>query len=252
MRKGLLIVDRGSRESDVKHELEEICSLIKEKTEYVYSNYCFLEVVPPFIDEGIHNSMIHNLDLLTIVPYFLYPGMKLKDSVKQCASFCFNKSIKLVITKPLSYHHLISDLVKDRIKKVKEEKKILDDDHDLDILIIGHGSSDRRAHDAFVFTVNKIIPSYRNVQYCFLELDEPNIDEGVRLLLKNKPKKIIVVPYFLHKGIHIKQDVLEDLNKALKKYGFSDVFITEHFGVDEKLVDLILDRAAEVEKRIVI
>ena len=85
MRKGLLIIDRGSREPEVREELERICSIAKTKGEYYYVNYCFLEVLPPFIEEGIKKCQENDVDLITVMPYFLYPGMKLKDSVSQCA-----------------------------------------------------------------------------------------------------------------------------------------------------------------------
>ena len=53
MKRGLLLIDRGSREKEAKEELDIICKRIKEKGNYEVSNYCFLEVIPPFIEEGI-------------------------------------------------------------------------------------------------------------------------------------------------------------------------------------------------------
>ena len=78
MKRGLLLIDRGSREKEAKQELEVICKKIKEKGDYKFSNYCFLEVIPPYIEEGINQSLTHNIDELTIVPYFLYPGKRSK------------------------------------------------------------------------------------------------------------------------------------------------------------------------------
>jgi sirohydrochlorin ferrochelatase len=58
------------------------------------------------------------------------------------------------------------------------------------------------------------------------------------------------VPYFLHKGAHIKRDVIKDLDAALDKHNFKNAFMGQHLGVDEKLVDIIIERAREVEKRL--
>ena len=49
MKRGLLLIDRGSRENEVKEELEFICDKVKEKGKYDFLNYCFLEVIPPFM-----------------------------------------------------------------------------------------------------------------------------------------------------------------------------------------------------------
>jgi sirohydrochlorin ferrochelatase len=57
------------------------------------------------------------------------------------------------------------------------------------------------------------------------------------------------MPYFLHKGAHIKRDIITNINAALEKYRFQNVFMTKHLGVDEKLVDLIVERVKEVEEK---
>jgi sirohydrochlorin ferrochelatase len=57
------------------------------------------------------------------------------------------------------------------------------------------------------------------------------------------------MPYFLHKGAHIKYDVITDVNAAVEKYRFKNIFMTKHLGVDEKLVDLIVERAREIEEK---
>jgi hypothetical protein len=43
--------------------------------------------------------------------------------------------------------------------------------------------------------------------------------------------------------------VIKDLNAALDKYKFKNAFMGHHLGVDEKLVNIIIERAREVEKR---
>jgi sirohydrochlorin ferrochelatase len=250
LKKALLIVDRGSRESDVNEELEQFCSLVKRVASYEYVGYCFLEVLPPFIAEGISLCMASGAGFITVMPYFLYPGLKLKDTVRQSAKMARDKNLKLVITKPLSYHPMMGQLVVDSIKRLKTNNSINYSDKECDVVLIGHGSSDRNAHDAFVYTAKVIMPYYRNVYFCFLELDRPNIEEGIERALAGYPKVLLLMPYFLHKGAHIKRDVVKDVNTALEKYKFKKGFLGLHLGVDEKLVDIMIERAREVEKRV--
>ena len=94
LKKALLIIDRGSREPDVRLELQDICSIAKCKAGYDYTDYCFLEVLPPFIDEGIKKCLDNGADFITVMPYFLYSGMKLKDSVKQSAKILPNQEFE--------------------------------------------------------------------------------------------------------------------------------------------------------------
>ena len=53
MKRGLMIIDRGSREREAGEELEIICEKVKEKGNYDFTEFCFLEVVPPFIEDGM-------------------------------------------------------------------------------------------------------------------------------------------------------------------------------------------------------
>ncbi|HEX7140862.1 MAG TPA: CbiX/SirB N-terminal domain-containing protein [Nitrososphaeraceae archaeon] len=251
MRKALLIIDRGSKELEVQEELVKISNRAKEKGGYIYSNFCFLEVIPPYIDEGIRNCLNKNVDLITVMPYFLYPGMKLKDAVKRTAAISKEKRVKLVITKPLCYSEILTFVIVDRLFKLKFSNDIQLKDKECDVLVIGHGSSDRRATEAFIFTINAIKQYYRNVEYCFLELEGPTIQEGINSIIKKNPKIVLIMPYFLHKGIHIKNDVIKEVKTALKSHTFTNILIADHIGVDDKMVSLILQRANEAEKRIV-
>ena len=252
MRKALLIIDRGSKELEVQHELLKISKKKKKKGGYIYSNFCFLEVIPPYIDEGIRNCIKENVDLIIVMPYFLYPGMKLKDAVKKTAAISKEKQVKLVITKPLCYSEVLKFVIIDRLTKLKLLNDIRLQDKECDVLVIGHGSSDRRATEAFIFTINGIKHSYRNVEYCFLKLEGPTIQEGINSIIKKNPKIVLIMPYFLHKGIHIKHDVINEVKTALKRHSFTNILIADHIGVDDNMINLILRRANEVEKRIVL
>ena len=140
LKKAMLIIDRGSREPEVKEELRAICELVKKKGGYDFTDYCFLEVLPPFIEEGIKRCISENVDTITVMPYFLYPGMKLKESVKKCARLCHEMGIKVTFTKPLSYHSILQNLLIERIEDLKSKMNISSLNADCDILVIGHGS----------------------------------------------------------------------------------------------------------------
>jgi sirohydrochlorin ferrochelatase len=248
--KALLLIDRGSREPGVKQELKKICSIAKYKTGYDYATYCFLEVVPPFIEEGIKRCLDNGADFISVMPYFLYPGMKLKDSVKRSAKICYIQDLRMAITKPLSYHSTLKEVLKDRITQLKIENQIQYSDAECDIVVIGHGSSDKNARTAFDHTIKSLIPHYRNVHSCFLELDKPNIEEGIKKSLKHNPKILLLAPYFLHEGAHIKYDIVREVKEALHKYHFKNAYLGRHLGINEKLINIVVERVKEVEKRI--
>src|SRR5574338_362493 len=247
MKRGLLLIDRGSKEREAEEELEKICAAVGKKGNYVFSEYCFLEVVPPYIEDGIKKCLESDIDSLTIVPYFLYPGKKVKAAVTQVMKYQTTTSVKFLVTKPMSMHMTLVRLVKNRIRSALDKDKVVLADNKIDVLVIGHGSKDPNAKMSIKYVVDELSSTYRNVDYCFLEIEEPNIAQGIQKCDSANPDVLVVVFYFLHEGAHVKRDIYEDLNPALEKSKLKKTIITEHIGTDDKMIDFVLERAREVE-----
>ncbi|MGH1520933.1 MAG: sirohydrochlorin chelatase [Nitrosopumilus sp.] len=247
MKRGLLLIDRGSREREASEELDIICQGIKAKGDYVFTDFCFLEVEPPYIEDGISKSLKEDIDSLTIVPYFLYPGKKVKNAVTDVMKFQKETKIKFIVTKPMSMHKTLVSIVENRIETTLNENKIDFQKKDVDVLIIGHGSKDPNAQRSLNYIVNELNDNYRNVSRCWLEIEQPDIFEGIKNCEKNNPNVLIIVFYFLHEGAHVKTDINNDLMPALKESNIKNTYITKHLGTDQKMIDLIIERAKEVE-----
>ena len=248
-RRGLLIIDRGSRQREASEELETICEKIKTKRDYVFTDFCFLEVEPPYIEDGITRCLKENIDSLTIVPYFLYPGKKVKNAVTDVMKFQKDTKVKFLVTKAMSMHKTLVDVVENRIEATIKKNNIELLKKDVDVMIIGHGSVDVNAQRSLNYVVDEMNRSYRNVSRCWLEIEQPDIIEGIKKCEEDKPQVLIIVLYFLHEGAHVKNDVNNDLLPALENSSITKSFTTKHLGVDEKMVDLILERAREVEQQ---
>ena len=197
----MLLIDRGSREKDAGEELAALCKMIKQTRSYDFVDYCFLEVLPPFIEEGITNALKCDLNELTLVPYFLYPGKKVKAAVTSVMAMQKNTKTKFLVTRPMSMHPIMTKLVSNRISSAKNENKIKLNDKETDILIIGHGSMDPNAALSIQYVVNNLKSLYRNVTHCFLEIEKPDIKQGISTA--DSPKVLVIVFYFLHKGAQV-------------------------------------------------
>jgi sirohydrochlorin ferrochelatase len=247
MKRGLLLIDRGSREKEVRDELDFICGKVRERGNYAFAYYCFLEVLPPFIEEGVANCLRKDINALTIVPYFLYPGKKVKAAVNEAIRFQSKTDIKFVVTKPMSMHQAMVDIVESKIQTALEKNKMSMPKAKIDVLVIGHGSKDPHARISIKYVTDKLAQRYRNADYCFLEIEEPTIQQGIQKCDENKPELLVVVFYFLHEGAHVKRDIYADLNPVVEKSHLKKILITEHIGIDERMIDFILQRARDVE-----
>ena len=248
MKRGFLLIDRGSKEREASEELETICNEIKKKCSYAFAEYCFLEVTPPYIEDGIKKCLKSDINFLTIVPYFLYPGKKVKAAVTEVMKYQATTNTKFLVTKPMSMHMTLVKLVENRIKSALDKEGVLLSNDKIDVLVIGHGSKDPNAKMSIKYVVDELGHRYRNVDYCFLEIEEPNIEQGIEACKKRDPEVLVVVFYFLHEGAHVKTDINADLKPALEKYKLKKVLITQHIGADAKMIDLIIERTNEVEQ----
>ena len=247
MRRGLLLVDRGSRQREASEELDAICEGVKKKGGYAFAHYCFLEVEPPYIEDGMARCLKEDISHLTIVPYFLYPGKKVKNAVTDVMKFQKNTDVKFVVTKQMSMHKTMVEIVQNRISSALEKNNITIPKKDIDVMIIGHGSVDPNAQMSLNYIVDKLNPSYRNVSRCWLEIEQPDIKAGIKKCEQDSPEVLVIVFYFLHEGAHVKTDINNDLLPELEKSSIKNTCITKHIGADEKMIDLILERAREVE-----
>jgi sirohydrochlorin ferrochelatase len=247
LKRGILLIDRGSKEQEAADELEVICREVKKKGDYVFADYCFLEVRPPYIEEGVKKCLNSDIDSLTIVPYFLYPGKKVKAAVTQVMKYQSATDVKFLVTKPMSMHMTLVRLVENRIKTALEKGGVVLPNNKIDVLVIGHGSKDPNAKISIKYIVDELAKSYRNADYCFLEIEEPNIEHGIKICKERDPEVLAVVFYFLHEGAHVKRDINTDLAPALEKHKMKKVLITRHIGTDEKMIDLVIERTKEVE-----
>ncbi len=247
MKRGLLLIDRGSREREASEELEFICSKVKDNGDYVFTDFCFLEVEPPYIEDGIQKSLKQKIESLTIVPYFLYPGKKVKLAVSNVMKFQKDTDVKFLVTKPMSMHKILVSLVENRIAASLKKNGISTSKKNIDVLIIGHGSKDPNAQMSLNYVINGLQETYRNVSRCFLEIEKPDIFEGIKNCERDDPEVLVIVFYFLHEGAHVKTDINNDLKPALENSNLNKVCITKHLGTDEKMIDLIIERAKEVE-----
>lgn len=248
MKRGLILIDRGSREDEVRAELDEICARLKENSRYDYVNYCFLEVLGPFIPEVMGQALEKNLDELTVVPYFLYPGKKLKAAVNDAIKMQRGTKTKILVSRPMRMHQTLVELVKNRVRTSLDNAGMSDmPDKDVDVLIIGHGSVDPNAKRSLDYVIDNIKSDYRNSRYCFLEIEQPDIASGIADCEASSPKVLVIMFYFLHKGAHVKRDIYIDLNPALDASSIKKSLITEHLGTDPKMINLIIERAKEAE-----
>ena len=115
------------------------------------------------------------------------------------------------------------------------------------VLVVAHGS---RSTDA-VAEFEKVVGLVRTkiseaiVKGAHMELAQPDIATVTRELAEAGAKEIVVVPYFLFMGNHIKQDIPEIINEQRLLYPQIKFKLGKPFGVDSLIAELLEKRIYE-------
>ncbi|MGL5439255.1 MAG: sirohydrochlorin chelatase [Filifactoraceae bacterium] len=112
------------------------------------------------------------------------------------------------------------------------------------ILLAAHGSRAKAtelAMEEIVDMVRKKLPE-EMIEVGYMEFCEKTIVGGLETLANKGAKEIKVVPYFLFEGIHIRQDIPEEIEKFTSTHPDVKVTMGSILGVDERLADIVADR----------
>jgi len=118
------------------------------------------------------------------------------------------------------------------------------------LVVLGHGSRSEEAVQVFKMIVAEIEKksSFDIVKGAHMELAEPQLDDTVESLVENGMNMIIIAPYFLYEGMHIKKDIPEMIEHLSEKYPHVDIRLARPIGFEPVLADIVLKRADEAEK----
>jgi len=88
------------------------------------------------------------------------------------------------------------------------------------------------------------------IETCYMSELGPNFPEILEKCVREGADKIIVMPYFLHLGIHLREDIPAMMGKEAKKYPGLTLILGRHLGFDESLANLVgkrLDESRELD-----
>lgn len=115
------------------------------------------------------------------------------------------------------------------------------------IIILGHGSKLHKAN-GLISKVAKIIRSQiadSVVQPSYLQFHQPALSKAIEKVAKKGCRKIIIVPFFLFKGNHVKRDIPQAIKKEISKYPRVSFVFTKSLGEDKQIGDIVLKNINE-------
>jgi sirohydrochlorin ferrochelatase len=86
---------------------------------------------------------------------------------------------------------------------------------------------------------------YPIVEVGFMECNEPDIPMAIAACVEKGASRIVAVPYFLHTGKHVADDLPSAIEEAHTCYPGVEFLMAEFLGRAPEMTDLLAKRAAE-------
>jgi sirohydrochlorin ferrochelatase len=115
------------------------------------------------------------------------------------------------------------------------------------VILLGHGSRVRNAGEDMekVAHVLRETYGYPRVEYCFMSRLGPHFPATLGKLVAAGEEEILVIPYFLHSGLHIVLDIPEMMKREAGKYPDIRLRLGGNLGFDDILAELVHKRITE-------
>jgi len=115
------------------------------------------------------------------------------------------------------------------------------------LLLVAHGSRQAEANDDLHDLADRLRATerYAIVQPAFLELAEPTIEAAGRRCVEQGAQRVILLPYFLSAGVHVRRDLQEHRDKLARAFPEITFALAEPLGRHPLLVEIVAQRAAE-------
>ena len=108
------------------------------------------------------------------------------------------------------------------------------------IILLAHGSRVTGATSTFREIVDKLKERFSfKIQEAFMVRANPNLSEAVLKLYQEGQKEIIIFPIFLFEGLHLIEDIPEEIKKLTFEYPDLKITVQRPLGEKEQFIDFL-------------
>lgn len=118
-------------------------------------------------------------------------------------------------------------------------------DHSTVVVVAAHGSRADAANVAHREVVDELAAAVSSsVAPAFLELAQPSIPDAIDTAVANGAATVLVLPYFLHPGRHLTEDLPAIVAEANGRHPDVEVALLGSFGAEAGLTDVLVAQVA--------
>ena len=257
MTNGILIIGYGTRNGNLEEILNKQADRLKCRG-WPHVGIAFFRVSEPTIPDALRKLVGEGADNIVCIPYYIAEGTLTKELIPEKLGLgsrdmgeieIENKKVSISVATAFNGTPILTDILCDKIADVGG-------DRDCGILVLGHGTRYKALTNEKVIKLNAERLRSRgfiHTVHAFNEFCEPSIKDSLNQLEKQGVERIIAIPLFIAMGIHLGEEIPEQMGIPPYSEGGEitvngrriPVTYTRPVEADNRLTDLIEKKAKE-------
>ena len=242
---GIVLIGHGSIKSASGAAMIRLAARLREMGVAPVAEAGFLNYSRPTLTEAIEKCIEQGVERLFVQPYFLIDGVYVQKYLaaeigRHAARW---SHVNFVTGRSFGDHRLMSAIALDRVRVA--DPSLGQTRKQAGLLLMAHGTPDPAANAPLERIAGRlgVVTDYCRVAVSYLDCNEPTIPTAIEMLAENSVSRIVALPYFLHKGRHVRDDLPRLLAEARQCHPGLEIAEAEELGYDLRLAELIAERA---------
>ena len=246
-RRATVLLGHGSRVPQASSEFDKLHEKVQAlfEPEPVFIGY--IELAKPSLEEAL-TSAAKAADSVVLVPIQLGAASHVKNDIPLAIAKVQGLFPKVKFTSlgAIGDHPLLLDLCEKRLSPFFTETNT----KDTSLLFLGRGSSDPDAN-AFFFRVMRLVAERLGLPFHmggFVGITQPSFKDALTFLARTRPKKLVVMPYFLFYGV-LMERIKNEMTQFQKSYPWIKLELAEYLGPDDLLARYVYEKVGSLENK---
>jgi sirohydrochlorin cobaltochelatase len=237
----LILIGHGSLRSASGASMIRIAARLRARGVAAQVEAAFLNYSRPTLAEVVEKVVANGAQRMTVQPYFLIAGTYVQHDLRALVAELAEArpSLRFAIAPVLGEHPAPTELATARARAALSQ---LDPTHGAPyLLLMAHGTPTPAAN-APLYPLAAAVADRLGATgstVAFLDCNTPTIPDALAELAECGVKQVIALPYFLHLGRHVAQDLPALIEQARHSHPALHIVMAQHLDYDLRLVDAV-------------
>jgi len=236
-----ILVGHGSIHSDSGKSMIRIAARLREQAVSPIVEAGFLNYNEPTLADAVEKAKAQGATHVVIQPYFLIDGQYASRDLPTVVQTVARTvpAIHFTIAQTLGYHPRLLQLAKKRILLADPRPEPT-----TALLFVAHGTPLVAANAPIIRTAHEIGEAlgYGTTDVAYLDCNDPTIPAAIDQLVAAGYRRLVIQPYFLHLGRHVRTDLPRLFAEAQTRHPAVELVAAHHLDYDALLIDVTAER----------